>query len=137
MRSRGRWGLAGAASALVVMWASAANADPCEARLPSPGETFSGTVRYIGDGDSLCVEVGGASQGSTWVEVRLADFSAPELSETGGRDARETLRELVMGRRATCRAGRRSYDRVVAHCTVGGTGIGALLRRAGVREGGN
>jgi endonuclease YncB( thermonuclease family) len=35
-----------------------------------------------------------------------------------------------------CVAGRRSYDRVVARCTVGGQSIGHLMRRAGVREGG-
>lgn len=111
-------------------------ADPCEARLPSSGETFSGAVRYVGDGDMVCLQVGGSSSGSTWVEVRLADFNAPELNQAGGREARDTLRRLVMGRRATCRAGRRSYDRVVAHCTVGGRPIGDLMREAGIEEGG-
>lgn len=37
---------------------------------------------YIADGDSLCVEVSPGPAG--WVEVRLADFYAPELSEPGG-----------------------------------------------------
>lgn len=116
---------------------SVALADPCEARLPSAGAMFSGTVRYVGDGDMLCVEVGGRSSGSTWVEVRLSDFNAPELGESGGRAARDTLRSLVMGRRVSCLAGHRSYDRIVAQCTLGGSGVGDLLRREGVREGGN
>lgn len=114
----------------------AAQADPCEARLPRAGETFSGVVRYVGDGDMICVEFGGSSRGSTWIEVRLADFNAPELNQAGGREARDTLSRLMMGRRATCRAGRRSYDRVVAHCSVGGRPIGDLMREAGITEGG-
>lgn len=36
--------------------AGAASADPCTAPLPShSGDRFAGTVRYVGDGDSLCV----------------------------------------------------------------------------------
>lgn len=111
--------------------ATSAHADPCEAPLPREGITFAGPVTYVGDGDSLCITTPAGQ-----VEIRLADFNAPELQEPGGRDARETLRRLVMGRRAICRAGRRSYDRVVARCEVGGISIGDLMRRAGVEEGG-
>lgn len=119
-----------------LLLASEAVADPCEADLPRPGVRFEGTARYVGDGDMVCVEVGGRSQGSTWVEVRLADFSAPELGEVGGPEARDTLRRMVMGRRLSCVAGRRSYDRVVAVCRLGGVSVGDLMRRAGVTEGG-
>ena len=112
--------------------ATSAHADPCEAPLPREGATFSGPVTYIGDGDSLCV-----TTASGQVEVRIADFNAPELREPGGQAAKETLRRLVFGRTATCRAGRRSYDRVVARCTVNGRSVGDLMRAAGVREGGN
>jgi len=114
-----------------IAFADVALADPCEAPLPRQGTTFTGPVTYVGDGDSLCVTTTAGQ-----VEIRLADFNAPELQEPGGPQARETLRRLVMGRRATCRAGRRSYDRVVARCEVGGTSVGDLMRRAGIREGG-
>ncbi len=40
------------------------------------------TVRYVGDGDSLCV--GKTTDPNAWIEVRLADFNAPELHEDGG-----------------------------------------------------
>lgn len=54
-----------------------AYADPCKAPLPAQaGVQFSGTVRYVGDGDSLCV--GRTADPNTWIEVRLADFNAPE-----------------------------------------------------------
>ena len=112
-------------------------ADPCEAPLPRSGEVFEGRVRYVGDGDMICVEVGGQSSGSTWVEVRLADFNAPELNEPDGRQARDTLRGIAMGQTVRCRAGRRSYDRVVGSCTLDGRPLGDRLRAAGIREGGN
>jgi endonuclease YncB( thermonuclease family) len=110
-------------------------ADPCEAPLPKRGTTFSGIVRYVGDGDMVCVS--DSVDPRTWIEVRLADFYAPELHEPGGKVAQQTLSRLAMDKRATCTAGKRSYDRVVATCTVEGRSIGDMLRRAGIREGGN
>jgi micrococcal nuclease len=122
--------------------ATPALADPCKAipdRGPLPsylarGSAFSGPVVYVGDGDSLCVAV--ASGPENWVEVRVADFYAPELNTPEGKRAKATLERLVKGKRAVCRAEKRSYDRIVAHCEVGGRSIGQLMRRAGVAEGG-
>lgn len=119
---------------LLAFAASPALADPCEAPLPSPGATFAGVVRYVGDGDSLCV--GPGPDPRTWVEVRLADFYAPELQEPGGREAKDTLARIARGKRAVCVAGHRSYDRVVASCTIGGRTIADLMRQAGIQEGG-
>jgi endonuclease YncB( thermonuclease family) len=136
--------LAAAALALsVLLHSRPAHADPCTAPLPSrAGAQFNGVVRYIVDGDGLCVgpRVG---EGPTWIEVRLADFNAPELNATGGRGAKAALTRLAMGREIECVATRgrngrvRSYDRVIAVCRIGGRQIGDLLRAAGVREGGN
>lgn len=110
---------------------TSALADPCEAPLPRPGTFFQGRVEYVGDGDSLCVKTA-----SGLVEVRLADFNAPELREPNGPAVRGTLRRLTLGQSASCRAGRRSYDRVVAHCTIRRVSIGDMMRSAGVDEGG-
>lgn len=99
------------------------------------GATFSGPVVYIGDGDSLCVGVG--PQPSAWVEVRLADFYAPELRAPGGEAAKATLIRIARGRRAVCVADHRTFDRIAAVCRVGGQSLGDLMRAAGVREGGN
>jgi len=119
-------------------------ADPCKRipdRGPMPvelasGRTFSGPVVYVGDGDSLCVETLRGRGGDGWVEVRLADFNAPELNEPGGRAARDALAAIAMGRLVICVAGRRSYDRVVARCTLRGIGLGDRMRQRGVAEGG-
>ncbi|MBL8551000.1 MAG: hypothetical protein JNJ73_13520 [Hyphomonadaceae bacterium] len=117
-------------------------ADPCEGPLPRRvGAEFSGVVRYVGDGDSLCV--GTSSDPADWIEVRLADFDAPELHADGGAAARTALERLAMGQNARCVATRGrngrvvSYDRVIATCRIGGRRIGDALRSAGAREGGN
>lgn len=117
--------------AALLALATAAQADPCEAPLPKRGETFSGAVRYVGDGDGLCV-----SGPHGLIEVRLADFYAPELQEPGGPEAKAALSLLTMGRQVVCIADRRSYDRVVAVCRLGGVSVGDLMRGAGVAEGG-
>jgi endonuclease YncB( thermonuclease family) len=113
--------------------ATMARADPCEGRLPTRhGETFAGTVRYVGDGDSLCV--GRTSDPNDWIEVRLADFDAPELRERDGRRSRDILTRLTRGRQVTCTATRGrsgrvvSYDRVIATCRLGRQRLGDLLR---------
>lgn len=120
---------------------SLAQADPCEGQLPRrAGEVFSGAVRYVGDGDGLCV--GQSSDPNTWIEVRLADFNAPELSSAGGPAAKAMLERIAMGRQAACTAGGGrthrviSYDRVIATCRINGRRIGDLLREAGAEEGG-
>ncbi len=93
--------LAGAALACA---AGPALADPCRA-VPQKGpmsaslargERFSGPVVHIADGDSLCVAVG-PRRGADWVEVRLADFHAPELKAPGGREARDALKGITGG----------------------------------------
>ena len=120
----------------------AALADPCKA-IPDKGSmpaylhrgaTFSGSVRYVADGDSLCVAVGPTPD--QWVEVRLADFYAPELSGPGGQDAKRALETLVMGKVVSCVAQKQSYDRVVAQCRLDGVSVGDRLRCSGVAEGG-
>src|SRR3546814_8845938 len=70
-------------AAITLLTPSPARADPCEGSLPSrPGQQFSGTVRYVGDGDGFCV--GSSTDPNTWIEVRLADFDVPELHSPDG-----------------------------------------------------
>jgi micrococcal nuclease len=111
-----------------------AMADPCEGKLPKRGEVFTGKVVYVGDGDSLCT--GNSDDPKTWIEVRLADYYAPELHEEGGEAAKQMLSAVARGKNLTCTARNRSYDRIVAECTLNGNSIGAILRQSGLREGG-
>lgn len=122
--------------------ATAAFADPCEAipesgPLPSYlglGAHFSGPVVHVIDGDSLCVAIGDGP--AAWVEVRLADFHAPEIAAAGGAAAKAALSRLAMGREADCTANMRTYDRIAARCRIDGQAVGDLMRTAGVVEGG-
>ncbi|NKL73656.1 nuclease [Rhizobium leguminosarum bv. viciae] len=119
-----------------------AYADPCKAPLPAQaGVQFSGTVRYVGDGDSLCV--GNTADPNAWIEVRLADFNAPELHEDRGAQGKVALERIALHREVTCTTERGrsrrviSFDRVIARCRVGSQPIGDMLRQAGAPEGGN
>lgn len=123
-------------------WAGSVAADPCMA-IPdvgptpsnlSPGSEFRGVVAYVGDGDSFCVALG--PQPDAWVEVRLSDFYAPELTAAGGPEAKAALEDAVLWKRATCTAENRTYDRIAARCTVEGRPVPELLRAAGIKEGG-
>ena len=125
----------------MLAWPSDSNADPCEGRLPSrPGEAFGGIVRYVGDGDSLCV--GRTNDPGEWIEVRLADFDAPELREPEGARSRDILSRLSRGRAVECTATRGrngrviSHDRVIAICRLSGRPLGVLLRSADAPVGG-
>ncbi|MGK6313680.1 thermonuclease family protein [Neorhizobium sp. DT-125] len=122
--------------------AAPAHADPCEAPLPAQaGARFSGTVRYVGDGDGLCV--GTTADPKEWIEVRLADFDAPELHQADGVAAKAALERVALHRQVICTAERGrsgrvvSFDRVIARCRIGHDSIGDLLRRAGVLASGN
>lgn len=102
--------------------------------MPAPGARFAGQVRYVGDGDSLCI--GPEDHPDRWIEIRLGDFYAPELNAPGGDAAKRRLVRLAFGKVLSCRAGRRSYDRVIGYCALGGQPLGALLRAQGGSEGG-
>ena len=128
-------------SAGLLLLPTVARADPCEGRLPQrPGHAFTGMVRYVGDGDSLCL--GNVTDPAAWIEVRLSDFDAAELYSPTGRADRDRLVRIVSGRRLDCVAvrGRNGrvvvYDRVIASCRLNGRRVGDLLRAAGGREGG-
>ena len=133
--------LLAAAVAALFLAPAPARADPCEGPLPTVADrSFSGPVRYVGDGDSLCV--GRSGNPKSWIEVRLADFDAPELQDARGARAKALLQYITRGRQLVCRAtpGRSGrvvvYDRVIAVCTLGGRRLGDLLRAAGGAEGG-
>lgn len=126
---------------LTLTFAAPAFADPCKAPLPSrAGQAFAGQVRYVGDGDSLCV--GASANPADWIEIRLADFDAPELHSPEGPRAKAILAAIALGRFAACRAeiGRQGrvivWDRVIARCRINGETVGSLLRAAGAPEGG-
>jgi hypothetical protein len=101
----------------------------CGSLFPGLYATFEGEVRYVMDGDTLCL----ANRGGT-VRVRLADFNAAELDEQGGSAAKQILSELTLGSRLTCTVLDHSLDAVVALCMINIENVGNMLRAKGARE---
>jgi endonuclease YncB( thermonuclease family) len=105
---------------LTAIFLHTAYADPCRAPLPTQeGTLFTGTVTHIIDGDSLCVSVPGQRSS---IEVRLADYDAPELNTSAGQNAYKLAIIKWLDMPVTCRVTRgrngqtTSYDRVIATC---------------------
>jgi endonuclease YncB( thermonuclease family) len=80
---------------------------------------FYGTPDRIIDGDTLVL------QGQ---KIRLWGVDAPEMSDKAGPASKSALEALTAGKRILCiDTGTRSYERIVAICTVDGVDIGAIL----------
>ena len=58
------------------------------------GQTLSGTVVTVQEGDTFTVQ-----NGSSLYKVRLSDVDAPEMNQVFGRQARQFTEELILGRR--------------------------------------
>ncbi|WP_198670735.1 hypothetical protein [Oceanicella sp. SM1341] len=86
----------------------------------------------MGDGDSLCI--GRTTDPNEWIEVRLSDFSAAELHDTGGPAAKAALERLALRHEAICTSQRGhngrivSFDRVIARCEIQSRSIGDRRR---------
>ena len=98
----------------------------CAGPLPHAGQSFSGMVRIVADGDRFCV--GDQVDARTWILVRLSDFRAAPLTGPGGEGAKWALRRAARGRRVDCVAHHIAGNHVVAQCSIGGVSVGDLLR---------
>jgi endonuclease YncB( thermonuclease family) len=111
------------ALALAAAWAgAAAPASTAAAKRPVP---FDATVTRVVDGDSLwLLPVGG----DTPVEVRVQDIDAPEICQSGGREARAALAELVAQKTLYVQPrGRDTHGRMLALLMVQGVDVGAWM----------
>jgi len=62
--------------------------------LAAAGQTLSGTVVTVQEGDTFTVQ-----NGSSLYKVRLSDVDAPEMGQVFGRQARQFTEQMVLGRR--------------------------------------
>lgn len=104
--------------------------DGTQTYLAPPSTVWDGRATAVIDGDSICLGE---------VEVRVAGISAPEWDEEGGSEAREEMRRILLWANSQgglrCTSVGRSYDRVVADCTLlNGDDIGELMIEAGAAE---
>lgn len=85
----------------------------------------SGVVTRVVDGDTLWVRTPAAGKP---LKVRIAGIDAPEICQAGGRDAREALRQRVLGQTVSISYQRRDdYGRVLAIVTWQGQDIGQWM----------
>ncbi|MDB5507275.1 MAG: Succinoglycan biosynthesis protein [Devosia sp.] len=102
--------------------------------LVEPGlPSLEGTAR-ASDGDTLRMDD---------ERIRLLDLDAPELAQTCtdraghdwlcGRDAQALMGQLLAAGEVSCAGrGRDQYDRILAHCRIGESDIGAAIVLAGL-----
>jgi endonuclease YncB( thermonuclease family) len=94
-----------------------------------PGQTFTGRVVEVTDGDTFGVRrsIGGE------VTIRLHGIDAPESAQSYGRAATRAARRIIGGKNVRVAVediGR--YGRAVARIEVGGGDLGALLIERGI-----
>ncbi|WP_137896771.1 thermonuclease family protein [Ramlibacter sp. 2FC] len=92
-------------------------------------ETFTGTVTWVSDGDTLWVapEAGGPPR-----KLRVDGIDAPEICQAGGEASRAALAVRALRRPVQVEVRRQDdYGRGLARIRVGGADLGAEMVRAG------
>lgn len=91
--------------------------------------SFSGTVSYVSDGDTLWVApaAGGAPR-----KLRIDGIDAPEICQAGGPASRAALSALALRRKVQVELRREDdYGRGLARIRLGGVDLGGEMVRAG------
>jgi micrococcal nuclease len=93
------------------------------------GQTVTGRVIGVSDGDSLTLLV----QGNRQIKVRLDGIDAPEGGQEFSRNAKDGLSRLVFGREVTLKVtGTDRYERTLGIVYVGGTNANLMMVRQGL-----
>ena len=95
-------------------------------RAVEEGDTITGTVRYVVDGDSLYIE-------GVEPQIRLWGIDAPEKDEEGYKAATDALTRLAKGKRIICqKMDIDRYGRIVGRCRLkNGQDISAAMIKGG------
>jgi endonuclease YncB( thermonuclease family) len=114
---------------LLAFAASSASGQAQEDAPVEPGQTFTGRVVEVTDGDTFGVRrsIGGE------VTIRLHGIDAPESAQSYGQAATRAARRIIGGKNVRVAVediGR--YGRAVARIEVGGGDLGALLIERGL-----
>jgi len=92
------------------------------------GETFSGKVVRVSDGDTLTLLIDRKQ-----VKVRLTEIDAPETKQAFGQRSRQSLGEICAGQAATVRSsGRDKYGRTLGRVECQGIDANAEQVRRGM-----
>jgi micrococcal nuclease len=92
---------------------------------PPKVQLESGRVAYVVDGDTIWVKTHAAEKP---LKVRLAGIDAPEICQAGGAQARDLLRQRLLGQTVTISYQRRDdYGRVLARVSFRGDDVGRWM----------
>ena len=98
--------------------------------LAQAGETWSGWVSWVMDGDTVMLVRPGHSEP---VKLRLDGVDAPESCQPGGMASRDELIRLVLRKQVqVTNSGPDSYGRQIGRLSVEGVDVGAELVRSGM-----
>ena len=98
--------------------------------LAQAGETWSGWVSWVMDGDTVLLVRAGQSEP---VKLRIDGVDAPESCQPGGMASRDELIRLVLRKQVLVSdLGQDSYGRQVGRLSVEGVDVGAELVRSGM-----
>ena len=98
--------------------------------LAQAGETWSGWVSWVMDGDTVLLVRAGQSEP---VKLRIDGVDAPESCQPGGMASRDELIRLVLRKQVLVTdLGQDSYGRQVGRLSVDGVDVGAELVRSGM-----
>lgn len=91
--------------------------------VPAPSDPWTGRATAFIDGDSFCMDD---------VEIRTQRWNAPEWDEEDGPETAQVLSLILQFRGPlTCEPKARSYDRVIARCTLAdGTPLRDAMKEA-------
>jgi endonuclease YncB( thermonuclease family) len=92
------------------------------------GESYTGKVTDVSDGDTIVIGSGGQVR-----VVQLAGIDAPELTQEYGTDARDFIKEMARGKRVTVEVlETKSKTSLVARVSVDGKDLAAALVESGL-----
>lgn len=83
---------------------------------------ITGRVQHVIDGDTFHMQ---------GYAIRLWGIDAPERDHPSGPTSTQTLQSLVRGRDLSCLPVDRSYERLVANCTMNGRDLSQAMVRLG------
>lgn len=119
----------GRVAGTALLWVTCALAAQAATARDARSATWTTTVTFVVDGDTLRVRPPG---GGKPVSLRIEGIDAPEICQAGGAASREALVRLVNGRQLVVQGQRiDNYGRLLTTMEVDGVDVGRSMVRSG------
>jgi micrococcal nuclease len=101
----------------------------CVAHLHAMAKTVVGIVTYVGDGDTVWIEV---ERNAKPIKLRLTGLDAPEFCQAWGPQARDALKAKLFKQTVSITTNARDeYARAIGSMELKGEDVGAWLVKSG------